>query len=134
MAKNMTKTGLTYSFTMSLKGGDMDEEFDSIKTSIDFTDASPDQLMECCAGGSSGRVKLQAWARKQPITTIRTWTIEGLSVKFTDIIAGAGAKASYPDTIRALATHEDRVAQLMNDLGCDKKQADAYATKIVAGQ
>ena len=132
MAKTMSINGKIASFNMTLKGGDLPKNFEiELPVTMDFTGATNDQLMSCCAGGSSARVQLQTKLRKLKIEDLRKMSIDGCKFKFTDIISGVSVQRSYPDIIASMNEVEG-VAQLMSDLGVKEDTAKKYYLKITS--
>ena len=131
MAKTMSIVGKIASFVMTLKGGDLPKVFEiELPVTIDFTGATEDQLISCCAGGSSARVQLQSKLRKLSVEALRKMSIDGCKYKFTEIISGSiSVQRSYPDIIKGM-NEADGVAQLMSDLGVKEDVAKRYYLKI----
>lgn len=123
VTKKAQVNGTKAVFNQSIKGGKLPGNFEVyIKTTIDFEGAQLKDLYECCASGQSARVQLQAQLRAKSVEELNRLAEEGLTVKFSDIIAG---KVSKPvDRLMALS-REAFIELMVTDLGFEPEAAEA---------
>ncbi len=117
-------------FTMSLKGGKLPDDFSAtINVTMDFTGASTAQLIECCAGGSSARVKLQSKLRALKPAQLRAYELEGYKTTFVQVMSSSTVVVDYKSALLAL-THDEFITRVTTDIGCNEDQADKYYNKL----
>lgn len=123
MAKKLDVVGKKAMFTMSLKGGDLPENFEvEIAATMDFSGATEEQLIRCAASGQSARVALQSQLRRKPVATLNEYAVNGLKVNFTDVVAGE--IASPTDKLLAL-DRDDFIEMISTDFGIARSEAEA---------
>ena len=127
MAKKMTIGEDKATFTMTIKGASLPDNFEAeISTVIDYTGATREQLITACSGGQSARVMLQGQLRKKTVPVLNGYAENGLTVKFTDIVAGSVTKPI--DKIMALSK-EDFCDMMILEFEMDDEQAEALYDK-----
>ena len=131
MAKSMTINGTKAMFNMSLKGGDLPDSFEiMLNVEMDFEGATMAQFYECCAGGSSARVKLQSRLRKMTVAQLRVFALEGYKCKFVDLMTGA-VQRDYKTALAALP-YDEFIETVMRDLQTKLDVAQRYY-KLLTG-
>lgn len=121
MAKKLEILGTRALFVMSLKGGDLPENFEAeIAVEMDFNSAPKELLYKICASGQSARVALQSQLRKKSVPELQRLEKDGLIIKVEDIYSGQIVKPV--DRLLAMSK-EDFIETMMEDLGLSEDQA-----------
>ena len=108
---------------MDVSGGDLPKGFKvTIPVEMDFSGATEAQKILCCASGQSARVQLQGQKRKEKPEALSMQAMEGLKIKFTDVLTGPPPKTAR-DLLLEMS-REDFVEMMTEDYDLSVERAN----------